>query len=356
MPTPYIKKLHKEGKGSISKLEKKWKEAEELAKKQGKGSNYAYITSIFKNMIHADLDLEAFVLLSDDNWFTDMTKEQQKDYIELHPKSKYAEDAVKEDSRTEPKQIQPKSKFRLDAAKSIRDNIPKIKARLKRTFPKLHESVEVLKKVRKGEEITPEDKEVLYELGGKVIHGAMYHMHVEAYSAHYIADIGITSIRHAIEHFKNKKNDRREELDSFIESVADGIENSEPYKNPKVNRNTKQKIVNALKGSKHHVLIVLDKTFPDIKPATKGLAILAHGGKLDKEHKKAVVNLGRAALGIAIITLPGGIAAHMTANLGTAAISYAIKTIGNSRESKSLVSHFVDALNEGIERAIVEDD
>lgn len=53
MPTPYIEKLSKEGKGSVESLEKKWDEAKSKAKEEGKADNYAYITSIFQNMIHA---------------------------------------------------------------------------------------------------------------------------------------------------------------------------------------------------------------------------------------------------------------------------------------------------------------
>ena len=59
MPTPYIKKLSKEGKGSVSTLEKKWEDAKKQAEKQGKGSNYGYITQIFKSMSHASLQAKA---------------------------------------------------------------------------------------------------------------------------------------------------------------------------------------------------------------------------------------------------------------------------------------------------------
>jgi hypothetical protein len=52
MPTSYIKKLSKEGKGSVPALEKKWDKAEDLADKQGQGDNYAYRTAIFKNLNH----------------------------------------------------------------------------------------------------------------------------------------------------------------------------------------------------------------------------------------------------------------------------------------------------------------
>jgi len=51
MPTAYIKKLNREGKGSISSLEKKWEKAKEIADKEDQKDNYAFITSIFKNMV-----------------------------------------------------------------------------------------------------------------------------------------------------------------------------------------------------------------------------------------------------------------------------------------------------------------
>lgn len=60
MPTTYIKELADKGKGSVEELEGKWDEAKAQAKKQGKGDNYSYITSIFKNMVGAaPLKIEA---------------------------------------------------------------------------------------------------------------------------------------------------------------------------------------------------------------------------------------------------------------------------------------------------------
>ena len=52
MPTSYIKKLSSEGHGSIQALEKKWDEAKSQAKKSGQGDNFAYVTTIFKKMVH----------------------------------------------------------------------------------------------------------------------------------------------------------------------------------------------------------------------------------------------------------------------------------------------------------------
>lgn len=51
MPTEYIKKLSKEGKGSVASLESKWERAKKQASEEGKADNYAYITSIFQRMV-----------------------------------------------------------------------------------------------------------------------------------------------------------------------------------------------------------------------------------------------------------------------------------------------------------------
>lgn len=53
MPTAYIKKLSKEGKGTITELERMWSDAKEIAVKEGDGDNYALITDIFKKMVKA---------------------------------------------------------------------------------------------------------------------------------------------------------------------------------------------------------------------------------------------------------------------------------------------------------------
>jgi len=58
MPTPYIKKLAKQGKGTVAELEKKWDKAKEKAGEQGKVENFAYITSIFNKMIKEMFDFD----------------------------------------------------------------------------------------------------------------------------------------------------------------------------------------------------------------------------------------------------------------------------------------------------------
>lgn len=55
MPTPYIKKLHEEGKGSIAELEKKWDAAKAAAAKEGHKNDWDYVTGIFNRMVHASI-------------------------------------------------------------------------------------------------------------------------------------------------------------------------------------------------------------------------------------------------------------------------------------------------------------
>lgn len=54
MPTAYVKKQAKKHKMSTSSAEAKWNKAKALAKKQKKGDNYAYITSIFKKLLNEE--------------------------------------------------------------------------------------------------------------------------------------------------------------------------------------------------------------------------------------------------------------------------------------------------------------
>lgn len=61
MPTNYIKKLSKEGKGSIADLEKKWDKAKKLASDEDHAEEFDYITGIFKKMIG-----ESYVLSTKD--------------------------------------------------------------------------------------------------------------------------------------------------------------------------------------------------------------------------------------------------------------------------------------------------
>jgi len=51
MPNAYLTKLSSEQNISLSELEKKWAEAKLKAKEANQENNYAYVVSIFKNMI-----------------------------------------------------------------------------------------------------------------------------------------------------------------------------------------------------------------------------------------------------------------------------------------------------------------
>lgn len=52
MPTGYVKKLARKHGVSTGSAESQWKKAKKAALKSGHGENFAYVTSIFKNMMH----------------------------------------------------------------------------------------------------------------------------------------------------------------------------------------------------------------------------------------------------------------------------------------------------------------
>ena len=58
MPANIIVALSKKHKIPVAKLEKVWDDAVNQAEKQGKGDNYAYITSIFKSMIKGKFNIK----------------------------------------------------------------------------------------------------------------------------------------------------------------------------------------------------------------------------------------------------------------------------------------------------------
>ena len=61
MPTPYIKKLAKTHGKSIGFTESKWDKAKQIAETEGKEDNFAYVTSIFKNMMGETLENLTFL-------------------------------------------------------------------------------------------------------------------------------------------------------------------------------------------------------------------------------------------------------------------------------------------------------
>lgn len=53
MPTSYVRKLAEEHNMSLDEAEKKWEQAKKKASEEGTSHEYfAYVTSIFKNMMH----------------------------------------------------------------------------------------------------------------------------------------------------------------------------------------------------------------------------------------------------------------------------------------------------------------
>lgn len=79
MPTDYIKKLSKAGKGSVPALEAKWERAKAQAKKAGQSNNFAYVTSIFKTMIGASAVTRLQATSFDSDYGEALFKEMTKD-------------------------------------------------------------------------------------------------------------------------------------------------------------------------------------------------------------------------------------------------------------------------------------
>ncbi len=55
MPQAYVAKLAKKHNISMESAESKWDKAKQIAEKSGKGENFAYVTSIFKNMMNENV-------------------------------------------------------------------------------------------------------------------------------------------------------------------------------------------------------------------------------------------------------------------------------------------------------------
>lgn len=68
MPTSYVKKIAKKHHTSVGKSENVWEAAKRQASKQGKGENFAYVTSIYKTMMGEDakeLSLKGFLQVTE---------------------------------------------------------------------------------------------------------------------------------------------------------------------------------------------------------------------------------------------------------------------------------------------------
>ena len=65
MPINYIKSLSKKYNINVEKLEKKWKQAKELAKEADRKDDYAYIVGIFKRLIKEFGIKEDFIIVNE---------------------------------------------------------------------------------------------------------------------------------------------------------------------------------------------------------------------------------------------------------------------------------------------------
>lgn len=88
MPTPFIKKLAREGKASIAELEKKWDEAKEAAASSGHAKDYGYIMSIFKKMAGVTAGTEGIDTITVDVplflRLLELSREDLKDDVQIH--------------------------------------------------------------------------------------------------------------------------------------------------------------------------------------------------------------------------------------------------------------------------------
>lgn len=302
-------------------------------------------------------------------WWDNLPAEQKREYIEEHPNSKYADQAIKEGQEKKESQgpagdqpsgaSAPGSAQRKKMADAVRKSAPKIADRLKKTFPKITHAASALKHLATGKPLDHEHKEVLHELGHLAVKTALGHV-VDPHSAKALGQIAVTAVAHGIEKYKEHKakNPKGDDVTQFVEAVADGIENAEtapvPAEHAAPKSHYRAAIAKHIKASAGHIVQVIDKSFKDIKPATQGLAAFAQRKPMTEQQTKALKHLGKFALGTAIATLPGGIAAHLAAGAGAAALTHAYKAMRAGEHHGSLVHRFVESIGEGLEDALIE--
>lgn len=286
-------------------------------------------------------------------WWETLPVDQKKEYIDEHPNSKYADQALKEkEEGAQAKDVSPEE--RKTYASSIRKSSAKISKFVQHSFPKIHQASSALTHLASGKPLDHEQKEVLHELGAVILKRSLTHV-VGEHAALALGNLGLGAVRHAIQHFKARKN--KDNIETFVENIADGIEHSEALPVPKEHAASgseyRKAIGKHIQGSAAHITQVIKKSFPQFKPAVAGLNKLRKGEPMDKEHKDALKGLGKFAATAAIATLPGGLAAHLAAGAATAAASYAFKKIRSGEIHGSLIEHFVSWVGEGLEEAVI---
>jgi hypothetical protein len=303
-------------------------------------------------------------------WWTHLPEDSKKEYIDQHPNSKYADQAIKEGQETEhttdKASLKPDSPERKAVADGLTKNAPAIASTLKKTFPKITHALGALKNLATGKPLEHEHKEVLHELGQLALKSAAG-KYIGGEAIQVVADIGITAVAYGIENYKKKQeaNKNKDSVEAFIESIGEGAAKAPvapiPEEHAKTGSEYRAAIAKQFKEGSKHVAEVLNRSFPHMKPAINGLNALVHGQSMDEHQKKAVKSLGKHALMISISTLPGGLAAHITAGIGASAVNYAIKRVKAAKAKDkekhphpgSIVVHFIEAIGEGLEHAAV---
>ena len=319
--------------------------------------------ALYRLMATTTFTVNADSSVEPSEWWQRLPAEQKKEYIEQHPNSKYADQAIKEGQEKgheAPEHLKPDSAGRKKVAEAITSNAPKIAEHLKKTFPKMSHAVGALKSLATGKKLDHHQKEVLHELGELALHNAAS-KYIGGTAVHYVADIGITAVKYGIEKYKEKQaaNKDKDSVEAFVEAVGEGATKSEhapvPEEHAKAGSNYRKALGAHLKANANHVTEVLNRSFPNIKPASEGLIGLTQKKPLNEEQKKAVKSLGKQALMLSIAALPGGLAAHLTAGVSASVISYGIKKVraakAQGNNPKSVVHHFVESIGEGLEHA-----
>jgi hypothetical protein len=306
-------------------------------------------------------------------WWHHLPAEQKKEYIEQHPNSKYADQAIKEGEekghQASQEHLEEGSEHRKQVANEMRKQSPSIAATLKKSFPKMTHALGALKSLATGKKLEHEQKEVLHELGNLAFHTALGKLDPGSSTIHTVANVGVTAVQHAIDHFKKKKEaaKNKDDVEVFVDALADGAEQAKaapiPNEHAKQGSSYRQALAKHFKSSSDHVSQVLMKSFPNIKPATQGLASLAKGKEVTPEQRKSIKALGKQGLSLSIAALPGGLPVHLTAGLALAAVNYGTKKMkqykeqhkdGHAKEhAHGLVHHFIESIGEGLEHALI---
>jgi hypothetical protein len=308
--------------------------------------------------------------LETSEWWDNLPVDQKKQYLEEHPHSKYADQTLHEHEERKAKEghseerpataMTPGSPQRRKMAEGIRKHAPTIAKTLHHTFPRISSAVSALHHLATGKPLDHKHKEVLHELGGIALKTAVSSA-LGPHAAKAVGQVSVTAVAYGIEKFKEHKEKKKggDDLETFVEAVADGVEHAEVAKVPKEHAQPKSSYRSAIgqhiKKSASHIVSVIDRSFKDIKPASQGLAAFVQRKPMTDEQQHAMKNLGKFALATSIATLPGGLAAHLAAGAGAAALTHAYKVIRSHEGHGSLVHRLVEAIGEGLEDAIIEE-